>query len=289
MDQMGHVILGKDSEIRLAVICILARGHLLIEDLPGMGKTTFVMALAKVLGLTFGRIQFTNDLLPSDILGGNLFDTKSGSLVFHKGPIFNQVLLADELNRASAKTQSAFLQAMEERQITVDGQVYDLPDHFYVMATQNPLSTIGTNPLPESQLDRFLMRLTLGYPDAASERKILSEKNPREKIGGLKMSVSPQALAEVQNQIQNIHVSDVLISYVQRLMVASRQKSIGLSPRAGIQMISAARAAAFVDGREMVLPDDVQMLAPNVWGHRLGNEGASVIQEVIRSVSVTES
>jgi MoxR-like ATPase len=268
----GSVILGKDDQIRLAVTCLLARGHLLIEDLPGVGKTTLAHVLARVLGLEYQRIQFTSDLLPADILGTSIFDREAGGFQFHPGPVFAQLILADEINRATPKTQSALLEAMEEHQVTVEGETRALPEPFFVIATQNPTFQIGTFPLPESQLDRFLMRIELGYPDAAAEREMLAGQDRRRLVAGLQPALDGAGLAALQDQVEGIHVSDALLAYIQALLEFSRTSplyQIGLSPRAGLALVRCARAWALLAGRDHVLPEDVQAVLPSVVSHRL--------------------
>lgn len=269
---VGEVILGKDTPVRLALACLLARGHLLIEDLPGVGKTTLAHALASTLGLHFSRIQFTSDLLPADILGVSIYEQAKGSFAFHPGPIFAQVVLADEVNRATPKTQSALLEAMEERQVTVEGETRNLPDPFFVIATQNPTYQIGTFPLPESQLDRFLMRIHLGYPDHQAERALLAGQDRRRILPTITPLLNPQQLAQLQDQVEKIHASAALLDYVQALLQHSRQSAdfaMGLSPRAGLALLRAARAWAMMAGRDHLLPDDIQMVLPSVVNHRL--------------------
>ena len=271
-----QVILGKNQQLRLALTCMMARGHLLIEDQPGMGKTTLAHMLARVMGLEFQRVQFTSDLLPSDILGASIYDKDNGKFSFHPGPIFAQLVLADEVNRATPKCQSALLEAMEEQQITVEGNTYDLPKPFFVIATQNPVHQIGTFPLPESQLDRFLMRLTMGYPDKLAERELLSGRDRREISETLSAALTPQQLLTVQDQVAHVHVSDALLDYLQALLDFSRQStefSVGLSPRGGLALLRAAQAWALLHGRAHVLPEDLQMVLPAVAGHRLQGRG----------------
>jgi len=271
-----QVILGKNQQLRLALACMMAKGHLLIEDQPGMGKTTLAHVLARVMGLEFQRVQFTSDLLPSDILGASIYDKDNGKFTFHPGPIFAQLVLADEVNRATPKCQSALLEAMEEQQVTVEGNTYDLPKPFFVIATQNPLHQIGTFPLPESQLDRFLMRLTMGYPDKQAERELLSGRDRREIAATLAAALSPQQLLAVQAQVAQVHVSDALLDYLQALLDFSRQSaefSVGLSPRGGLALLRAAQAWALLHGRVHVLPEDLQMVLPAVAGHRLQGRG----------------
>ncbi|BAZ92621.1 hypothetical protein TspCOW1_25150 [Thiohalobacter sp. COW1] len=269
---LNGIILGKEQSLRLALACLLARGHLLVEDLPGVGKTTLAHALAAVLGLDYQRIQFTSDLLPADILGISVFDRESGQFRFHPGPVFAQLVLADEINRATPKTQSALLEAMEEGQVTLEGATRALPEPFFVIATQNPTYQIGTFPLPESQLDRFLMRLHLGYPDAAAERELLAGVSRRELIRDQAPLLSPEQLAELQAAVARIHASPALLDYIQALLATSRDSGhyrSGLSPRAGLALLQGARAWALIDGRDHVLPDDIQAVLAAVVGHRL--------------------
>ena len=270
--QLNQIILGKDRQIRLAVACMLAHGHLLIEDVPGVGKTTLAHALAKSLGLQFHRIQFTSDLLPADVLGVSIYDRETGKFKFHPGPIFAQFLLADEVNRATPKTQSALLEAMEEQQVTMDSETHPLPQPFFVIATQNPSTQIGTFALPESQLDRFLMRIEIGYPDRAAERALLAGADRRAMTAQLQPVMSVAQFRELQKAAAALHVAPALLDYIQALVESSRhaaQYTGGLSPRAGLGLIAAARAWAFVSGREAVLPEDVQAVLPAVAGHRL--------------------
>ncbi len=268
----NQIILGKEPQIRLALTCLLARGHLLIEDLPGVGKTTLAHTLARLLGLQFSRIQFTSDMLPADVIGISIFDREHSEFRFLPGALFSQVLLADEINRATPKTQSALLEAMEERQVTTEGETRPLPEPFFVIATQNPSSQIGTFPLPESQLDRFLMRIELGYPDRDAERALLEGGGRREHLPELAACFSPDQLAPLQKQAAAVHASPALLDYLQTLIETTRQspKFIhGLSPRAALALLAAARAWAFIDGRTMVLPEDVQAVLPGVACHRL--------------------
>ena len=270
--RLNEVILGKDHEIRLAMTCLLARGHLLIEDIPGVGKTTLAHALARVLGLTYQRIQFTSDLLPADVIGVSVYDRASGSFQFHRGPVFAQLVLADEVNRATPKAQSALLEAMEERQVTVDGVSHPLPDPFFVVATQNPAYQVGTFPLPESQLDRFLMRIELGYPAAGQERALLRGKDRRDLLATLPAALDPELIRSLQQQVPAMHASDALVDYVQALTRSSRDGSqfqSGLSTRAAISLLRAAQAWAFLHDRPGVLPEDLQAVLPAVVGHRL--------------------
>ncbi|MCW5625470.1 MAG: MoxR family ATPase [Burkholderiales bacterium] len=274
LEAIGRIILGKDHQVRLTVACLLARGHLLIEDLPGVGKTTLSHALARALGLDFQRVQFTSDLLPADILGVSIFDREQSTFRFHPGPVFSQVVLADEVNRATPKAQSALLEAMEEHQVTIDGETRRLPEPFFVIATQNPSHQIGTFPLPESQLDRFLMRIRLGYPDAAAERALLAGSERRDLIEHLAPALDAARLAGLQQQVRKIHAAPALLDYVQALLAHTRRSpdfATGLSPRAGLSLLNAARAWAFLDGRTAVLPEDIQAVLPSVAGHRLHN------------------
>ncbi len=272
----SDIILGKEHAIRLALACLLARGHLLIEDLPGVGKTTLAHTLARLLGLAFQRIQFTSDMLPADILGISIFDRDNGVFRFHPGPVFSQVVLADEINRATPKAQSALLEAMEERQVTVEGETRPLPDPFFVIATQNPAHQIGTFPLPESQLDRFLMRIELGYPDRAAERALLAGRDRRALLAEAAPLLGPEELSAAQAQAARIHVADPLLDYVQALVAHTRTAAdwpTGLSPRAGLGLLAAARAWALLVGREYVLPEDIQAVLPAVAAHRLQGRG----------------
>ncbi len=291
----GEIILGKDTQIRMAIACILARGHLLIEDVPGVGKTTLSHVLARLLGLKYQRIQFTSDLLPADIVGVSIFDRESSTFRFHAGPIFSQVILADEINRASPKAQSALLEAMEEQQVTVDGKTMALPEPFFVIATQNPSHQVGTFPLPESQLDRFLMRIRLGYPDQTAERALLRGEDRRDMVARIKPLMSVGELESLQREVAAVHVSDALIDYVQALVNHTRDSAhfeMGLSPRAGLALLRAAQAWALLSRRKLVLPEDVQTVAAAVVGHRLraisrGNAKAiDPAQELISSVPI---
>jgi len=271
--QICEVIVGKNQAVKLAVACLLARGHLLIEDIPGVGKTTLSQALARSVALGFQRIQFTSDLLPADILGNSIFDRGEQRFVFHRGPLFSQVVLIDEVNRATAKTQSALLEAMEEHHISIDGVTYELPEPFFVIATQNPQHQIGTFPLPESQLDRFLMRIELGVPDRVSERAMLLGMDRREMLKELKPVFSPKTLLEIQDNVRKVHASSALLDYLQDLLDASRQRhSTGLSPRAGLALLHASQAWALMNKREMVLPEDIQAVGIAVMAHRLGHD-----------------
>lgn len=271
-NQVNQIIVGKERQVRQALVCILAGGHLLIEDVPGVGKTTLAHALAISLGLKFNRVQFTSDLLPADVVGISIFDREKNGFLFHPGPIFSQVLLADEINRATPKTQSALLEAMEERQVTADGVTRDLPSPFFVIATQNPTHQIGTFQLPESQLDRFLMCLSLGYPDQAAERALLMGDDRRTMMKSLKTAMQSGELLAAQESLKQIHASSALIDYVQALAQASRQSGLfaeGMSPRAAIALLQTARAWAALEGRNHVIPEDVQAVLVPVTAHRL--------------------
>jgi len=295
LDAVNQVLLGKEPQVRLALTCLLARGHLLIEDLPGMGKTTLSQALARVLGLSYQRIQFTSDLWPGDILGTSVFDKDSGQFVFHPGPIFAELVLADEINRATPKSQSALLEAMEEGQVTIEGATRPLPEPFFVIATQNPVSSGGTFALPESQLDRFLMRLSLGYPARAAEKALLLGEARREVLPRLEPVLDHAELAAIQALIPQIRTSDALVDYVLRLVEATRseaQFAWGLSPRASLALLAAARAWAFLANRDYVIPEDVQAVLPAVVGHRLreradpaGHGGGALVQWLLREVA----
>ncbi|MDD3518805.1 MAG: MoxR family ATPase [Chromatiales bacterium] len=295
LEQLNSVILGKERQTRLALACLLARGHLLIEDLPGVGKTTLAHAIAQTLGLQFQRIQFTSDLLPADIVGVSIFSREDSRFEFHPGPIFAQLVLADEINRATPKTQSALLEAMEEYQVTVEGVTRPLPQPFFVIATQNPQEQVGTYPLPESQLDRFLMRVQLGYPDAASERALLRARDRRELLRELPPCITPETLTELQAAVTEVHVADALLDYVQAITAQTRRPGLyrnGLSPRATLSLVHAAQAWALIDKRHHVLPEDVQRVLPAVAGHRLipvetaGTAPERVITQLIEAVPV---
>ena len=286
--QASDVILGKEAEIRLSLTCLIARGHLLIEDIPGVGKTTLAHVLARVLGLSFQRVQFTSDLLPADILGVSVYDRRAGSFEFHPGPIFTHLVLADEVNRATPKTQSALLEAMEERQVSQDRVTRELPDPFFVIATQNPTHSVGTFPLPESQLDRFLMRIKLGYPNAKSERALLRGRDRRELVDALEPQLEIAELLEIQSQVQAVHMSDALLDYLQDLIAFTRSTpefGPGLSPRAGLALLRCSQAWAFMEDRRHVLPEDVQMVLPGVVNHRL-RQGAMSTEELLRQVPI---
>lgn len=270
--QISAIVLGKEDQIRMALTCLFARGHLLIEDIPGIGKTTLAKALSKCLGLQFRRVQFTSDMLPGDILGTSIFDQKQSVFLFHPGPIFTQVLLADEINRATPKTQSALLEAMEEQQVTIEGETRGLESPFFVVATQNPLEQYGTFPLPESQLDRFLMRIDLGYPDRVAEKKLLKSENVRDLLTDMSACIVPEDVLEIQQGISGVHISDALLNYIQDILAFTRTSAhfhMGLSPRAGMAITQAARSWSYISGRDYVLPEDVQKIMPWVVGHRL--------------------
>ena len=278
VSSLGEIILGKEQQLRLCVACLLARGHLLIEDIPGVGKTTLAHALARTLGLSYQRIQFTSDLLPADIIGVSVFEAESGQFRFHRGPVFAQLVLADEVNRATPKAQSALLEAMEEHQVTADGQTYPLTEPFFVIATQNPVYQVGTFPLPESQLDRFLMRIELGYPEAALERRLLLGRDRRDLLVDLSPALTPQQLLRLQGEVPRVHASDALLDYVQAVARYTRHASAfeaGLSPRAVIALLRAAQAWALMHAHPGVLPEDVQAVLPAVVGHRLAPREAS--------------
>lgn len=290
---VSSVVLGKDEQVRLAVCCLLARGHLLIEDLPGMGKTTLAHALARVFSLDYRRVQFTSDMLPADILGVSVFNPQTREFELREGPVFTQLLLADEVNRATPKTQSALLEAMEEHQVTLDGETRALPRPFFVVATQNPSSQAGTFPLPESQLDRFLMRLSLGYPSAETELRLLAGRELRERALALKPVVGSAQLLKAMAMVDEIRASRDLLDYIQRLLAASRaagRYAMGLSPRAGIGLLRAARAWAMIAGRDYVIPEDVQVVLGPVADHRLhalaGGATSSASQHLLESVPV---
>jgi len=293
--ELNKILLGKDTQVRLALCGLLARGHLLIEDIPGMGKTTLSHALAKIMGLSYQRIQFTNDLLPADVLGYSMYDKQAGSLVFHPGPIFAQVVLADEINRASPRTQSALLEAMEERQVSIEGETRPLPSPFFVIATQNPIEQGGTFPLPESQLDRFLMRLRLGYPDPKAERELLEGEDRKTLTDRLQAILPHDQLKALQSAVDEVTASPALLDYLQRLLEQSRRMPgllYGLSPRAGLGLLRAAKAWALMAGRNHVLPDDIQAVFPSVAEHRLeqGESGKSKerVRQLLTTVSVLE-
>jgi MoxR-like ATPase len=292
----SEILLGKERVLRLALTCVLAKGHLLIEDLPGVGKTTLAHLMARLLGMQYQRIQFTSDMLPADIIGVSIYDREQETFRFHPGPVFSQLVLADEINRATPKAQSALLEAMEERQVTVEGETRKLPQPFFVIATQNPSYQIGTFPLPESQLDRFLMRVEIGYPDAASERELLAGKERRDMLESIKPCLNMEQLTSIQNEVENIFVSDALLDYCQALLEFSRTSHRfhhGLSPRAGLALLRSARAWALLEGRDKVLPEDVQAVLTASVSHRLHstsdtgvNEGEQLAQHLLESVPI---
>jgi len=296
--QLDRIVVGKREPLKLAFSCLLARGHLLIEDIPGVGKSTLAHALATTLGLKYARVQFTSDLLPADVLGVSIFDTETRQFRFHPGPIFHSVVLADEINRAPPKTQSALMEAMEERQVSQDGETRKLSDPFFVIATQNPVEQIGAYPLPESQLDRFLMAIELGYPDPAAERDLLTSGDRRAQVPALPPLADPPTLLEWQREAAAVHVAPALLDYVQALLAATRGNvgagadagaRRGLSPRAGLLLLAAARSWAMLSGRPMALPEDVQAVFPSVAGHRLAGgarAGALQAQALLRTVAI---
>ena len=296
LDQLNTVIVGKTDSVRDCVACLLAGGHLLIEDVPGVGKTTLAHALAHTFGLRFARVQFTADLMPSDLVGVSVYERGKESFVFHPGPVFAQVLLADEINRASPKTQSALLEAMEEKQVSVEGETRALPEPFFVIATQNPHDQLGTYALPESQLDRFLMRISLGYPDRAAERQLLAGEDRREMALTLQPLLTAAELAALQHSVTEVHASAALLDYVQDLITATRSGRWflqGLSPRAGIALVRAAKAQALISGRDYVAPDDVQAIIAQTVAHRLvpvGDAGRGAVEQVramVASIQLT--
>ncbi len=288
----NKIILGKDRQIRLAVCCLLAKGHLLIEDVPGVGKTTLSHALAKLFGMDYQRIQFTSDILPADILGSSIFVPDQQQFKFHPGPIFKQMILADEINRAMPKAQSALLEAMEERQVTVDGKTYPLPTPFFVIATQNPSHHAGTFPLPESQLDRFLMRIELGYPDHIAERELLAGQSRYKLLDNLPVIMSFEELFSLQNAVSKVFASPALLDYVQGIIAFTRQSGqyhCGLSPRAGLALLTAAKAWAMMFQREAVIPEDVQAVLPAVAGHRIRagiGDSEAIVAPILNSVPI---
>ena len=293
LSQLNQVILGKDSQVKLALSCLLANGHLLLEDLPGMGKTTLAHALAKVCGLDYKRVQFTSDLLPADLIGVNVFEPQTASFSFHAGPVFSQVLLADELNRASPKAQSALLEAMEEKQVSIDGKTYPLPQPFFVIATQNPQSQAGTFPLPESQLDRFLIRISLGYPEPLAEREMLKGNTGRTSLSTLTPMLNEGRLKALQSLVPQVKMTDNLLDYVQRLIAYTRQADVcqlGLSPRGSQALVKSAQSWALVQGRGHVLPEDVQAVFSAVAGHRLvgrhDTQGEALARHILQQVDV---
>lgn len=288
----NQIILGKDRQIRLAVCCLLAKGHLLIEDLPGVGKTTLSHTLARLFGLQYQRIQFTSDILPADIIGSSVFIAAQQLFQFHPGPLFSQTVLADEINRAIPKAQSALLEAMEERQVTVDGDTYRLPEPFFVIATQNPSHHVGTFALPESQLDRFLMRIELGYPNREAERELLSGQSRQAMLLELPEKMTALELLEFQQQVPEVFASPALLDYVQAIIDFTRQSEhyeVGLSPRGGLALLTAAKAWAFLDDRDAVLPDDVQAVLAAVAGHRISSgagDSTAIVAPILQSVAV---
>lgn len=294
IEQSSQIILGKTHQIRQTLACLLARGHLLIEDVPGVGKTTLAHTLASTLGLDFQRIQFTSDLLPADITGASIYERENGSFRFHPGPIFSQLVLADEVNRATPKTQSALLEAMEERQVTVDGNTYALPEPFFVIATQNPTDQSGTFTLPESQLDRFLMRIHIGYPDAQAERALLQGRDRRDLLAQMTPTLAAPQMLALQRATEQIHVADPLVDYVQALIRHTRENTDyrhGLSPRAGLALIRAAQAWALLEGRDHLIPEDIQSVLGPVVNHRLqlgpGADGpAPTAEALIQAVPI---
>ena len=294
MSQISQIIVGKEASVRLAVACLLGRGHLLIEDLPGVGKTTLSHALARSVGLQFRRIQFTSDMLPADIIGNSIFDREQQRFTFHPGPLFSQIVLVDEVNRATPKTQSALLEGMEEGHVTVDGITHPLPDPFFVLATQNPQHQIGTFPLPESQLDRFLMRIELGVPDRAGERAMLLGRDRRDMLRDLVPVLPADSLREIQQAVREVQAAPALLDYLQDLLDASRQRHrTGLSPRAGLALLRASQAWALMQGRGMVLPEDLQAVGVAVMAHRLGEDlqtqgesGRALALSLLRTVPV---
>lgn len=292
LDSANQIILGKQQQIRLALCCLLARGHLLIEDIPGVGKTTLSHTLAKLMGLNYQRIQFTSDILPADIIGASIFDSENHQFKFHPGPIFNQMILADEINRSTPKTQSALLEAMEEHQVTVEGETYPLPTPFFVIATQNPNHQIGTFPLPESQLDRFLMRIELGYPDHTAERALLSGHARHTLIGSLVTKLPPKQLGHIQQAVAGVHVSNNLLDYLQAIIAFTRESSeyhCGLSPRAGLALLNASKSWAYMDRRDAVVPEDIQAVLAVVAGHRLhsgSHDSNAIVAPILEKVAV---
>jgi MoxR-like ATPase len=294
VSQIGQIIVGKEEAVQLATACLLARGHLLIEDIPGVGKTTLAHTLARSLGLQFRRIQFTSDLLPADIVGNSIFDREQQRFVFHAGPVFSQVVLIDEFNRATPKTQSALLEAMEESHVTIDGVSHPLPNPFFVIATQNPQNQIGTFPLPESQLDRFLMRIELGVPNRSAERAMLLGRDRRLLLKEFQAVIPVNELQEIQDRVRTVHISPALLDYLQDVLEASRRRHrTGLSPRAGLALLHAAQAWALMQGREMVLPEDIQSVGVAVMAHRLGHDletteisGRPLAESLLREVAV---
>lgn len=293
--EVSNVLLGKEAQVRLALCCLFSRGHLLIEDLPGMGKTTLSHALADVLGLSYQRVQFTSDLLPADILGVSIYDRNDGSFTFHPGPVFTQVLLADEINRTTPRTQSALLEAMAEGQVTVEGETRPLPEPFFVIATQNPIHQSGTYPLPESQLDRFLMRLELGYPDPRAERQLFEQRSRADAQPALQTRISSEQLEQIRQAAAQVQTSENLLDYLQRIVAYSRQSAefaVGLSPRGALALLDCAKTWALMNNRGHVVPEDVQMVLPSVAAHRLipsgdyAGDGSALVALLARNVDV---
>lgn len=293
--EVSSVLLGKEAQVRLALCCLFSRGHLLIEDLPGMGKTTLSHALADVLGLSYQRVQFTSDLLPADILGVSIYDRNDGSFTFHPGPVFTQVLLADEINRTTPRTQSALLEAMAEGQVTVEGETRPLPEPFFVIATQNPIHQSGTYPLPESQLDRFLMRLELGYPDPRAERQLFEKRSSADGQPALQTRISGEQLEQIRQSAAQVQTSENLLDYLQRIVAYSRQSAefaVGLSPRGALALLDCAKTWALMNNRGHVVPEDVQMVMPAVAAHRLipsgeyAGDGSALVALLARNVDV---
>lgn len=296
--EVGKVLLGKQDQIRLSLCCLLARGHLLIEDLPGMGKTTLSHALAEVLGLSYNRVQFTSDLLPADILGVSIFEKGNNGFSFHPGPIFSQLLLADEINRTTPRTQSALLEAMGEGQVTVEGETRPLPDPFFVIATQNPINQSGTYPLPESQLDRFLMRIELGYPDPAAEREMLVRNSSEVSTDDLQVCLTGPQLQDIRSAVEKVHVSNSLLDYLQRLVAYTRTSAgfaSGISPRGALALLRCARTWALMCGRDHMVPEDLQKVLPPVAGHRLvpnsdfAGDSHALVRDILTNVEVITS
>ncbi len=296
IEAVSKVLLGKDEQIRLALTCLFARGHLLIEDLPGMGKTLLSQTLAQILGLEYNRIQFTSDLLPSDVIGVSIFDKNTSTFRFMPGPVFSQVLLADEINRATPKSQSALLEVMEEQTVTIEGETHHLPQPFFVIATQNPATQTGTYPLPESQVDRFLMRIELGYPNKEAERQLLLDGDRRKQLEKLNAVISTEKLIAIQNDVEQVKIADTLLDYVQRLVDYTRKENefaFGLSPRGALSLLRAAKAWALIHQRDHVIPEDVQQVLPSVVEHRLrgvadftGHGAISLAQKLLAGVDV---
>jgi MoxR-like ATPase len=295
VDLVGQVVLGKERQIKLAIACLLSEGHLLIEDMPGMGKTTLAHALGKVFNLSYNRIQFTSDILPADIIGAQVFDKQTGQFVFHQGPIFNQLILADEINRTTPKSQSALLEAMEERQVTVDGDSRPLPEPFFVIATQNPIHQSGTYPLPESQLDRFLMRIELGYPDPVAERHMFTRDAREISAEDLHACLPIEHIQSIRTQVDKVHASGNFLDYLQRLVAYTRNAaefSFGLSPRGALALLQCARTWALMSGREHLVPEDLQKVLPSVAAHRLvpasdyAGDSNTLIRDMLTNVDV---